>query len=308
MTTFKPPAKVKSTDCSETLVISPTLTHKQTFIILHGRGSNAQKFGPPLLSTKLSDGRTFSSAFPHAKLIFPTAFKRLAHVYNRSTIHQWFDIWLLSSPAEREELMIDGMRETSKYIHSLLTEAIEEVGPENVVLGGLSQDCAATLISLLTWEGKPLAAAFGMCGWLPLRQHMTDIVNPQAESGDDEDPFARENEKDREQDLPATTVARLREELELPSTTTSSFVQLLSPETLPFQRTPIFLAHGAEDETVKVELGHDARDCLALLRAEVIWKEYQGLGHWYSVQMLEDLVTFLEGKTGWTGKLVGPAV
>ncbi len=313
MTTSNAPRKIKSSAYPEPLVVLSILSHEQTFIILHGRGSNAQAFGPALLSTRLPDERTFQTAFPHTKFIFPTASKRRAQIHNRCTIHQWFDNGPLSSPTEREELMVDGLRETSSYIHNLITEAVKEVGAKNVVLGGLSQGGAATLISLLLWEGEPLAASFGMCGWLPLRQHMTDITDPRTWSDDGDDPFAREEDAGQVLDLPTQVVAWLMEELNLPvlsglsvlrPDSASSPAASSSPVTsLPFQRTPLFLAHGTEDEKVKVELGHEARDCLASLRGEVRWREYEGLEHWYSDQMLVDLVGFLGEKTGWTGKL-----
>ena len=191
--------------------------------------------------------------------------------------------------------MTDGLRESSTLIHELLTEAIQEVGAENVALGGLSQGCAATLISILLWTGEPLGAVFGMCGWLPLRHHMADIADPTNPSEDDENPFAREKHTDGKVDLPAETIAWLREELDIPTARSSS------PSTfLPFQRISIFLAHGTEDEKVGIELGRQARDCLRVLGAKVEWREYEDLGHWYSGQMLGDSVEFLTGKTDRT--------
>ena len=187
--------------------------------------------------------------------------------------------------------MTDGLRESSQFIHDLLTGAIQEVGAENVTLGSLSQGCAATLISILLWTGTPLGAVFGMCGWLPLPHHLADIADPQTPIEDDENPFAREEHEDGQVDLPAEAVAWLREELDFPAAPSSSLSTFL-----PFQRTPIFLAHGTEDEKVSVELGRQARDCLGVLGANVQWKEYEGLGHWYSGQMLGDLVEFLTGK------------
>ena len=289
MATSKSPKKIVSTVYPEPLVVLPTLTHKQTIIILHGRGSNAETFGPPLLNTKLPDGRTFQAALPHAKFVFPTASKRRAQIYNRSIIHQWFDNGPLTTPNERESLMTDGLRESSKFIYTLLTEAIQEVGAENVTLGSLSQGCAVTLISILLWTGERLGAVFGMCGWLPLRHHMADIADPPTPSDGDENPFAPEEHTDEEVDLPAEAIAWLREELEFPTARSSS--------PLPFQQIPIFLAHGARDEKVDIELGRQARDCLGALGAKVEWREYEFLGHWYSEQMLGDLVEFLTGKT-----------
>jgi predicted esterase len=130
----------------EPTIVAPTQEHKQTFILLHGRGSTGSKFGPDLLAASVSDSQTLSEAFPHAKFIFPTATRRRAVIYKRALTHQWFDCWHLSEPSKREDLQIDGLRETSAYIHALLREEIELVGPRNVVLWGLSMGCAAALV------------------------------------------------------------------------------------------------------------------------------------------------------------------
>lgn len=42
---------------------------------------------------------------------------------------------------------IEGLRETSEWLHVLLSQEIEKVGADNVALVGLSQGCAATLIA-----------------------------------------------------------------------------------------------------------------------------------------------------------------
>src|SRR5205814_7072725 len=131
--------------------------------------------------------------------------------------------------------------------------------------GGLSQGCAATLVSLLTWDGDVLAAAVGMCGWLPFRKHLEDIARAaeSRENNEDnyEDPFSHSDEEDnpysRNEDLclrdngrnaslrvdpPMQAVAYLREELEMSAPSLS----------MSFQRIPLFLGHGTEDEKVPV--------------------------------------------------------
>jgi len=306
-----PPKKLKSAIYPEPLIIPPILSHRQTFIVLHGRGSNAQTFGPPLLSTQLPDSRTFQAAFPHAKFIFPTASKRRAKIFKRSMIHQWFDYWSLPAPTEREDLMLDGLLETSQYIHGLLTEAIKEVGAEKVVLGGLSQGCAAVLVALLTWDGEPLAAVFGFCGWLPLRSHLVDIMESQPLSDEGDVVFGQSDNKKQALDLPAEAVAWLTEEIDLPVASLSPASKTsLAPNVvrqpsfskdLPVQMTPIFLAHGTEDEKVPIRLGYEAKDCLVMMKASVNWREYEGLGHWYSGQMMGNLGAFLGEKTDWVG-------
>ena len=302
----KPP---KSSIYPDPLIIPPLEEHKATWIILHGRGSNAHKFGPELLAMKIPVYGSLPQAFPHAKFIFPTASIRRATIYKRSPINQWFDNWSLQTPTEREELQIDGLRETSAFIHDLLRKEIARVGAKNVVIGGLSQGCAGSLISTLLWEGEPLAAVFGMCGWLPFRQHMQDIAKGVG-SGEDiecdtDDPFEQDGEflscwstifltlassdqrVDAAQLSPVKQAIRyLRDELELPNL----------EESLAFQHTPVFLGHGTEDEKVPVELGREAASCFDALGGIVRWEEYEGLGHWYSADMLADVIKFVQEK------------
>ena len=160
-----------------------------------------------------------------------------------------------------------------------------------MILGSLSEGCAATLISILMWTEQPLGAVLGMCGWLPFRQHLAGITDPQTPGDDDNDVFFREEHTDETVDMPAQAVAFLREELDFPIAQPSS-----SSTFLPFQRTPIFLAHVTKDEKVNIVLGRQARDCLLTLGAKVDCTEYDDLGHWYSEQMLRHLVQFLKEK------------
>ena len=169
----------------EPFVVEPVKEHRQTFIILHGRGGTGESFAARFLDHPISPtqdlGRligllTVRTCFPHAKFIFPTACLGLATTYWHLT-HQWFDNWSpLIHPESKEELMIEGLAETSSFIHSLLQAEIDIIGAKNVVLMGLSQGCAASIISLLTWQGEPLGAAVGMCGWLPFRKDRKSVV------------------------------------------------------------------------------------------------------------------------------------
>ncbi len=302
----------KSSDYPEPLIVPPAREHRQTLILLHGRGSSASKFGPEILATEIPNLESLVNAFPHAKFVFPAASKRRAAIYKRTPINQWFDNWSLETPTKREELQTDGLRETSAYIHGLLRGEICLVGAKNVVLGGLSQGCAATLVSLLTWDGEPLAAAVGMCGWLPFRKHLEDITR-NAESCEDnedanDDPFTHSDEEgnpySRDEDpcsrndgreatpsadLSMQAVAYLREELDMSAPSLP----------MPFQRIPLFLGHGIEDEKVSINLGREAASCLSAMAMDIHWKEYDGLGHWYSKDMLHDLVVFVREKSSW---------
>lgn len=177
-----------STSKSKPLVYSPPLifpplqAHKKTLIILHGRGSSAQKFAEPLLthvvaplSTAASPTpsspeefpKSFRDHFPNTRFVFPCAPLRRALVFNRSLIHQWFDNWSVTQPELKQHLPVPGLRETNAFLHDLLSKEIEVLGAENVVLMGLSQGCAASIVATILWEGEPFGALVGMCGYLP---------------------------------------------------------------------------------------------------------------------------------------------
>lgn len=48
-----------------------------------------------------------------------------------------------------------------------------------------------------------------------------------------------------------------------------------------------------------VGLGKEAVGYLERMGARVEWREYEGLGHWYSERILFDLMESLKGMTGW---------
>ena len=159
------------------VVVAPIQEHRQTFIILHGRGSTAEKFCVPLLETVNSKSKqTLQRAFPHAKLIFLTASKSRAVIYKRHLTHQWFDNWHMDDPKTNQHLPIDGLKKSIAYVQGFLQKEIEEVGPANVVLWGLSQGCATSLSTLLTWDGEPFAAVVGMCGYLPFSNLIREVA------------------------------------------------------------------------------------------------------------------------------------
>lgn len=294
------------------------LPHRQTFIILHGRGSWADRFGPVLLETPVAalsaqsssslpaSPVTLSNIFPHARFVFPTAARTRATIYARSLTHQWFDNWKLdpSDTEERSELQIPGLRASTGHIHALIRAQIQDTpgGAPNVVLAGLSQGSATALLSLLLWEGESLAAAFGMAGWLPFCANLRGEMEEEKEEDgecDDDDLFERQDREEDKGDLdpPQRAVAWLRETLDVPE---------LCPKTdrggggvMPYQKTPVFLGHGVLDDRVDVILGRNAAACVGALGARVVAKEYESLGHWYSGEMLRDIVDFITDKTGW---------
>jgi predicted esterase len=297
----------KSIRYPEPLVVQPTKEHRQTFIVLHGRGSSAQKFSEPFLShaittpqnqsnsTRSDECQTIQSSFPHAKFVFPTATLRRAVIYRRSLTHQWFDSWSLDKPEYRQDLQTQGLKETSRFIHSLLQKEIGIIGAPNVILVGLSQGCAASLISLLMWEGEPIAGMIGMCGWLPLREMMAQSVS---ETHDEENPFDYDEECETTEATKIQQVVDfLKQELEMEDVKGSPMAEI------PLQRIPVFLGHGSEDEKVPCELGRKASVFLQDLEVDARWNEYAGLGHWYSSDMLRDMVQFIRTLSSWKDEM-----
>ncbi|KAJ7188942.1 Alpha/Beta hydrolase protein [Mycena filopes] len=273
--------KMKQLIWPEPLVVPPTGIHTHSIILLHGRGSNAQRFGLELLKATGSDNRTLAQQFPGLKFIFPTAKKRRALAFNRTLINQWFDNHSLDEPLERQDMQYDGLHETSVFVHGLITEEAKHVGISRVLIGGLSQGCAASLHALLNFQPDDgtLMGYIGMCGWLPF----ADLVDAQ-EDGDDVFGHSPHTSLLQRQHSAAVTA---RDISSLPSLT----LDLCLPPA--FARTPIFLGHGTHDERVMIKLGEQARDVLVRLGCDVQWKEYDE-GHWYKVpDEIDDLVTWL---------------
>lgn len=280
---------------SDPMIILSALDHRQSVIILHGRGSTADEFAPDILATKASDSeKTLQETFPRARIIFPTASRNRATIYKRSSPHQWFDNWHLDDHTCRQDLIAPMLKKSVAYIHGLLKYEIEAVGAENVVLWGLSQGCATTLSALLTWEGADIAGVVGMCGYLPWGNVVRDIATATSEDDmfaktdgeDDDDPFAHsgDEDEDEERDTAADALSFFREEIEM------------DVEGTRFRQIPVFLGHGMEDTQVPTELGREARSCLDLLGVDVEMKWYPRLGHWYSEDMFRDIFRFLTDK------------
>lgn len=276
-------AKKRSQSYPEPLIYEPSEAHNQSFIILHGRGSNAQQFGPPLLAMRLTCGKTLQEALPNAKFIFPTASFRRATLYKRIPITQWFDHSSWDENDATQGLQIEGLRETSRFIHELVAREVDRVGSRNVYLGGLSQGCAAMLVGLALWTGPPLAGAFGMCGWLPL-WNVFPSSSASSETLDVSDVvFECEDEPGLDGD--GEKLRPLFEELEVEYKASDALFE-----------TPIFLGHGCQDERVAVGLGERAADTLRGLGCDVQWQAYEGLGHWYHSLELQHIVDWIQLK------------
>jgi predicted esterase len=269
------------------LIVLPKTQHTHTFILLHGLGSNGEKFGTEFLENGLSsEKQTLWSVYPGAKFIFPTAKWRRSTAFNRAVLTQWFDMYSLDDRSVREDVQIEGLVESAKYIRAVLYEEMKGVPSTNIILGGLSQGCAMSLMVLLSLE-FPLGACVGMSGRLPFRSDIHDILDSPTVPDDN----VRFGNDDAAEQPPAIQVlAFVRELLELSEGDAESVV------TRNALTTPVFLGHGAMDEKVPCRLGEEAANTLSLLGMQVNWKKYPELGHWYQVpEEIDDIFEFLSG-------------
>ena len=287
------------------LIIPPSARHTHTFILLHGCGSNAEEFGVQFITSRTSSGKMLPQLFPGMKFIFPTAKRRRATAHNRAIINQWFDIYSLNNPSERQELQVEGLRESGAFISQFILEEAKAVTLENVIIGGLSQGCAMGLHVLLSLETDvvedgALGGFVGMSGWLPFRIDLEGIVEPSCENPSDDDPFERNDGDSRENDqsVGVRVMNLVRDNTDLPPLTTDL------PSCL---QTPIFLGHGEADDKVSVKLGQEAASTLIKMGMDIAWKGYKDFGHWYKLpDELDDIVDFLHFKVGIDrlGKLI----
>lgn len=169
---------------------------------------------------------------------------------------------------KRQDLMVPGLHKSCEYVHDILRQEIEVVGKENVVLWGLSQGCATSLMSLLTWDGVAFAGVVGMCGYLPFANQIKEMSDEPEDVGDDffarsddeseDDVFGRE--KTSEANLPLEAVRFLRERIDMEG-----------KEGMVFRDVPVFLGHGIKDEKVDIKFGREAGSCLSFLGLRFRW-------------------------------------
>lgn len=283
------------------LIIPPTSLHTHTFILLHGRGSNAQRFAfdtsvPDklgILVSKSSSGHTLPRLFPGMKFILPTAPQRRCTAMKRTMMNIWFNTSSFDDPSEREELQPQGLRENAAFISQIIRAEARTLGTlSKVFLGGLSQGCAMALHVLLSFEaegegeGKGLGGFVGMSGWLPFYGAISAIIAGEDDEVD-ENPFAEEGEDGRNEENVAVKVTRfVRTELmDLPE---------CQEEALASRRTPVFYGHGDRDTTVDIQHGRNILAVLKALDYNISCKVYEGQGHWYKVpEEIDSIAEFI---------------
>ncbi|KAI9858262.1 MAG: hypothetical protein M1813_007536 [Trichoglossum hirsutum] len=272
----------------EPWVIHPTAPHTHTFIILHGRGDTGWMFAQGFLGSSTSSGLTLPEVFPGMKFICPSAAPSQAHRLQR-VVNQWFDVRTLVDPSEGEEVQMPGLRATARFLHGLIARETGEVPAKNIILGGLSQGCAAAFPALMALD-EPLGAFVGMSGWLPLVKHVEGIIRGDGEAATEEEDKDEDEKREEEEGVRVRVASLLRGKF--------GFEPLPLESARVFQ-TPVFLGHGEVDATVDVGLGRQVYTTAVGLGMDATLKVYEDYGHWYLVpEELDDVAAFLTEKAG----------
>lgn len=273
-------------------VVEPRGPHSHTLILLHGLGSNGEKFGTELLDTGLtSSGHKLPDLLPGAHFVFPTSKRRRSTAFGRSMLTQWFDIARLTDPLYRKERQLDGLAESAREILDIMATELQKVQPQNLIIGGLSQGCAMSLAVLLSLE-HPIGGYIGMSGFLTYQDELEDAVQDDIDS---DDPFTRPSEsRDAAvQTSPVKAQVLERDLLSLPA------LECPSQEKMAC-RTPVFLGHGMADEKVPWVSGEAAAQVVRNAGYQVEWKCYKDQGHWYKIpDEIDDICNFIVSRVGW---------
>lgn len=236
--------------------------HTHTIIALHGRGSQGPEFADELFGAKTSSGLNLRDSFPSWKWVFPSSQKRHSTVFQEE-LDEWFDIYSLTDPSQREDLQIEGLRDSIAFLREVIREETKAVPLKNVMLLGLSQGSATGLLTLLACQLQ-IGAFIGLNGWMP---------------------FKLQIEQAKQDNL-----------VQLFENTLGFPIEGLSPNRSDFD-TPVFLGHTLDDEVVDLELGQQARDGLMRLGMKVTWAEHKEGGHLglLDTKGLDDISAFLTG-------------
>ncbi|KAJ5569894.1 uncharacterized protein N7459_009324 [Penicillium hispanicum] len=295
------------------LVIAPAgKQHTHTFVLLHGKGSTAKRFGYELLNST-----NLRKRLPTVKFIFPAARQQRATRFRKMPIHQWFKDRSIEHPEETTEAQLEGLSETASFLRSLIDEEARILGKggyERIVLWGLGQGCAAGIFTLLGgWPDncrqRTIGAFIGMSGWLPHQIQLCGILRL--------DNMPTDEPRDRFQDCPLLlnnlepsqgeddtrlkghAFQHIRNILDLSSVDGKRHAPENSKQSPVCYRmkTPVFIGHGSVDQRVPVEHSKGMAQIISEgLNGDMVWKVYEGLEHSYRADEIDDILEFLQAR------------
>jgi len=275
-----------------TTFVEPTESHTHTVIFLHGREDFGSDLAQYFFDSKSSDNKSIAELFPSVKFVFPTSALRFCArrdlEFSTSTfaeslkgeeiISQWFDVWDLDSPLEKQDLMIPGIRESTVQILDIVQEEAKSVPLNRIILGGISQGCATAILTLLS-SGMAIGGFIGLCSWLPLENIIDEfpsscVGNRSEISRHIQKSLVLVSDKQPQIDDINTIISRLSLDTKLD--------------------IPIFLSHSRDDDTVQFSQGEGLRQGMEKLGFDVTWKEYEDGGHWiHSKYGVDDIANFI---------------
>lgn len=152
------------------------------------------------------------------------------------------------------------------------------------------------LMCLLLWDGEPLGATVGMCGFMPLTASLMSTLSGSHHEDPNDDGIIFGEEDGVFDDLPSIeTKTPLQEAME-DLCEEAELEPVSSTIPYPFLSTPIFMGHGAKDQEVDVSHGQKTGALLEKMAASVSFHIYPELGHCHSPEMLQDVVLFLRDR------------
>lgn len=236
---------------------NPSSPHTHTIIFLHGRGDTARSFQYAFTQWQDAQSRNLAELFPSIKWVFPQSEIRPLARHHGARISQWFDTWDIGNLSEKQELQIDGLRESVESIKEILDEEVDGLAGKwgNVVLAGLSQGGATVVHTLINLENKKsVGGLMVFSGRMP---------------------------------FPGKGLRETREVLGLLDGDEDEGDEVV-------KGTPALVQHCTDDDLSRVENGRAVRDSLERFGVNVTWREYPTGGHWlHSPEGIEDTARWL---------------
>ncbi|KAH7114491.1 Alpha/Beta hydrolase protein [Dendryphion nanum] len=260
---------MSTSSVNEICIVEPTSEHTHTIILLHGRGSNGAEFQSEFFESQASDGRFLTDIFPSVKWYFPSS--SIRHPDADEEPSQWFDIVSVQHPHEEQATQIQGLKQTIAIILNRIREEAALIGGmDKIILGGISQGCAAAILTLAC-GGFQIGGFIGISSWLPFRE---EIARACGGSG-------------------GHRVQNIRKILSLDRCADIGMSQETNPNAAFL--TPVLLEHAEDDEVVFLEHGRNLCGGLIKWGMNVEWKCYEDGGHWVNEpQGIDDMAEFLQ--------------
>ena len=255
----------------EPYIVPPSSAHTSTAILLHGRDDTAAEFASELFESQASDKRTLLQIFPGTKWVFPQAPMIRSETFGLE-LSQWFDMRSTEDPHKDEERQKEELTQSLPYLTNLVKIEAEIVGPEQVVLGGISQG-GATAIWALVCSGLRIGGFIGISTWLPFQSSLPVMSLIETESG---------------------SAAGIIGEIGVGRGMGGAGVNLSK-----VVDTPVFIGHCVDDAVIKVNYGEQMIQTLGAHGFGGTFKNYESGGHWVNEpDGVDDIVAFLRENVG----------